>query len=182
MQAEAAVDWVADYLRSVGELPVLAPGPPRRDSFRPSLLRPPRTGSPSTPILEDFRSTILPGITHWNHPAFFAWFANTGPSGPGIIAEFLAAALNSNAMVWKSSPAGTELEIQMWRSGSAGSWGLPEGFEGTINDTASHSTLYALGAAREVAFPRGPGDRSVGSPLRGRIYTSEEAHSSVEKA
>jgi len=178
VQAEAAVDWVADYLRSVGELPVLARVRPGeiRSALPPEA---PEDGEPFDAILEDFRSTILPGITHWNHPAFFAWFANTG-SGPGIIAEFLAAALNSNAMVWKSSPAGTELEIHV------AEWvrrllGLPEGFEGTINDTASHSTLYALGAAREVAFP-GVRETGLSGLPQGRIYTSEEAHSSVEKA
>lgn len=177
-QARAAVDWVADYLRDVGQLPVLAqvrPGDTR--SRLPPVA--PEAGEAFDGILEDFRSLILPGITHWNHPAFFAYFANTG-SGPGIIAELLASALNSNAMVWQSSPAGTELEIHM------AEWirqllGLPEGFEGTINDTASHSSMYALAAAREVAYP-GVRDSGLSGLPQGRIYASEEAHSSIEKA
>lgn len=177
-QARAAVDWVADYLRDVDHHPVLARVRPGeiRSGLPPSA---PEDGEAFDDILGDFRTLILPGITHWNHPSFFAWFSNTA-SGPGIIAELLAAALNSNAMIWQSSPAGTELEIH------TADWirqllGLPDGFEGTINDTASHSTLYALAAAREVAFP-GVRESGLGGLPPGRIYTSEEAHSSVEKA
>ena len=95
---------------------------------------------------------MLPGITHWNHPAFFAYFAVSG-SGPGILGELLAAALNVNAMVWKASPAATELE-QVTLDWLRGFLGLPSGFTGTINDTASISTFHALAAARERGSPR----------------------------
>ena len=129
--------------------------------------------------LRDFREIVLPGITHWNHPAFFGYFSITG-SGPGILGEMIAAALNVNAMVWRSSPAATELEevvadwLRQWL-------GLPEAFDGVINDTASSSTLHALAAAREVAYPEVRERGLFGLP-RGRIYASEQAHSSVEKS
>jgi aromatic-L-amino-acid/L-tryptophan decarboxylase len=129
--------------------------------------------------LRDFRDIVLPGITHWNHPAFFGYFSITG-SGPGILGEMLTAALNVNAMVWRSSPAATELEevvaewLRLWL-------GLPEGFDGVINDTASSSTLHALAAAREVAYPEARTRGLFGLP-RGRVYASEQAHSSIEKA
>lgn len=129
--------------------------------------------------LRDFREIVLPGITHWNHPGFFGYFSITG-SGPGILGEMLAAALNVNAMVWRSSPAATELEevVAEWLR----QWlGLPEAFDGVINDTASSSTLHALAAAREAAYPEVRERGLFGLP-KGRVYASEQAHSSVEKA
>ena len=110
---------------------------------------------------------ILPGLTHWNHPRFFAWFANTG-SEPGILAELLIAALNVNAMTWLSSPAATELEVTVldWL---AQLLGLPRGWHGHIEDTASTATVAALAAARTLR----PG---------GVVYASEQANFSVEKA
>jgi aromatic-L-amino-acid decarboxylase len=130
-------------------------------------------------VLEDFRELVVPGLNHWNHPGFFGYFAITS-SGPGVLGEILAAALNVNAMVWRSSPAATELEDVTME------WlrlllGLPEGFEGVINDTASSSSLYALAAAREVAYPEAHRHGLFGLPA-GRIYASEQAHSSIEKA
>ena len=130
-------------------------------------------------ILADFRREVLPGITHWNHPSFHAWFAISG-SGPGVLGEMIAAALNVNAMVWRASPAATELEehtLDWLRS----ALGLPAAFRGAINDTASQSTLYALAAAREQAAPeQREGGLSGLPPLR--CYASSEAHSSVDKA
>src|ERR1043165_5236575 len=132
-------------------------------------------------MLADFQNILLPGITHWNHPGFFAYFAITA-SAPGVLAEFLSAALNQQAMLWRTSPAATELEEV------ALAWlrkllGLPDAFEGVIYDTASISTLHALAAAREVAVPevrsRGLAGRSL-PPLA--VYCSEQAHSSVDKA
>ena len=130
-------------------------------------------------ILRDFREIVVPGLNHWNHPAFFGYFSITA-SGPGILGEMLAAALNVNAMVWRSSPAATELEDL------ATDWlrrllGLPASFEGVINDTASSSTLYALAAARRVAYPEAHQAGLFGAQP-GRIYASDQAHSSVEKA
>ncbi len=172
------VDWVGDYLEGVGDYPVLAatrPGEVRRALPAEA----PRTGERVDDLFNDFRSLIVPGITHWNHPAFFGYFAVSG-SGPGILGELLAAALNVNAMVWKSSPAATELEEVTlgWLSGFVG---LPPRFTGTINDTASTSTFLALAAARERHLPEAREDGMAGAPAA-RVYTSREAHSSVLKA
>ncbi|MDX6533195.1 MAG: aromatic-L-amino-acid/L-tryptophan decarboxylase [Gaiellales bacterium] len=176
-----ASDWVASYLREVGDRPVLpkvAPG----EIERRLPAAAPAEGESLGEILADFDSLILPGITHWNHPSFFAYFATTG-SGPGIVGELLASALNANAMLWRTSPAATELEQVTVR------WvlqmlGMPEGWFGQITDTASTSTLLALAAAREAAGldirRRGMAGRDDLAPLR--VYTSAEAHSSVEKA
>ncbi len=173
-----AVEWIAGYLREVGDYPVLARVRPGeiRDALPP---RAPEEGEPFSDVLRDFRDVILPGVTHWNHPAFFGYFAVTG-SAPGILGEMLAAALNVNAMVWRSSPAGTELE-QHTLDWLRDLLGLPAAFEGVINDTASSSSLYALAAAREAAYPEA---RTAGlfGQSTGRIYASEEAHSSIDKA
>ena len=172
------IDWVADYLEGVGEYPVLAqvePGEVREGLGREA----PAEGESFGALFRDFQSVILPGITHWNHPAFFAYFPVSG-SGPGILGELLAAALNVNAMVWKSSPAATELEevtLDWLRSFV----GLPPEFAGTINDTASTSTFLALAAARERCLPEAREAGMAGAPP-GRVYTTPEAHSSVMKA
>ena len=176
--AREVSDWMADYLASVEDFPVLSRVEPGavRSALPPSG---PDRGESMDRVLADFRDTILPGITHWNHPGFFGYFSITG-SGPGILGEMIAAALNVNAMVWRSSPAATELEevvadwLRQWM-------GLPEDFDGVINDTASSSTLHALAAAREVAYPEARSQGMFDLP-RGRIYASEHAHSSVEKA
>ena len=176
--AHEAADWMADYLANVGNLPVLA-------RVRPGDVRgrlpshPPEAGEELDAALADFREIIVPGITHWNHPAFFGYFSISG-SGPGILGEMLAAALNVNAMVWRSSPAATELE-EVTLDWLRQLVGLPVGFEGTINDTASTSVLYALAAAREVAYPESRQQGLFGA-RPGRVYASEHAHSSVEKA
>jgi aromatic-L-amino-acid/L-tryptophan decarboxylase len=163
---ELAATWVDGYLARVDALPVasgVAPGEVRRGL--PAV--PPESAEPFAAILRDLDEVVLPGITHWNHPRFFAWFANTG-SQPGILAELLTATLNVNAMTWLASPAGTELELVTvdWLRQLLG---LPEGLHGHIEDTASTSTLAALAAARELR----PG---------GAVYGSEEANFSVEKA
>jgi aromatic-L-amino-acid decarboxylase len=125
---------------------------------------------------------ILPGVTHWNHPGFFAYFAITS-SAPGVLAEFLSAALNQQAMLWRTSPAATELEEV------ALAWlrqliGLPGEFEGVIYDTASVSTLHALAAARETAVPdvRAAGLAGRKDLAGVRVYCGEHAHSSIDKA
>ena len=175
------IDWIADYLDHVGERPVLpsvAPG----DIARKLPDAPPRAPEPFADAMRDLDDVIMPGITHWNHPAFHAYFAITG-SGPGILGEAIAAALNVNGMLWRTSPSATELEevVVGWLRQLLG---LPEAFRGVINDTASVSTLVALAAAREDAGldvrDRGLTGRTDLPPLR--IYTSEQAHSSVEKA
>ena len=111
---------------------------------------PPRTGEPLEAMMDDVDRVILPGITHWNHPGFFAYFGITG-SPPGILGELISAALNVNAMLWRTSPAATELEQRDAALGCASCSACREGWFGQITDTASISTLYALAAAREAA-------------------------------
>lgn len=176
--ARAVADWVTSYLTGVEQYPVLArvkPGAIREDL----LSELPEGGTPFPALLEEFEKVLLPGVTHWNHPGFFAYFSITG-SAPGVLGEMLASALNINAMVWRSSPVGTELEEQALAC-LRDLLGLPSVFDGTINDTASSSTLHALAAAREDGMPEAWDHGLAGGP-RGRFYTSEQAHSSVEKA
>ena len=172
------LEWIEGYLGSSERYPVLArvrPGDVRA-SFPSS---PPREGESFEDILRDFEERVVPGLTHWNHPGFMAYFANTA-SSPAILAELLAAAVNANAMIWRTSPAATEVE------GLTTDWlrqllGLPEEFSGFVNDTASHNSLYALAAARALAFPEA-GEQGLHSLPAGRIYASEHVHSSIDKA
>ena len=179
--AHEVVDWIADYLTNVESYPVLAhtaPGDIRRALPVQAPAEPESMGS----ILEDFERVIMPGITHWNVPGFMAYFANTA-SGPGILGEMLTGALNVNAMLWRTSPAATELE-QVTLDWLRQMLGLPDPLFGVINDTASSGVLYALAAARE-ALPlhiRQNGMAGRADMPRLRFYASQEAHSSVEKA
>jgi aromatic-L-amino-acid decarboxylase len=169
------VDWIADYLAGVGEYPVLAQVQPGQlaDALPAHA---PECGEPMDWILDDFRRQIVPGITHWNHPRFFAYFGITA-SGPGILGEMLSAALNVNGMLWRTSPAATELE--QVTLGWLREWiGLPPEFFGIIYDTASVSSLHAIAAAREMADPE-VRRRGVSAGLT--LYTSEQSHSSIEK-
>jgi aromatic-L-amino-acid decarboxylase len=176
----ALVDWIAGFLEGPDRYPVLARVKPGevRGALPPTA---PWEPEPLDRVLADFERVILPGITHWNHPGFFAYFAISG-STPGILGELLSAALNVNAMLWRTSPAATELEevVLDWLRGLLG---LPAEFRGVIYDTASISTLCALAAAREATGleirERGMAGR-IDLP-RLRVYTSEQAHSSVEK-
>jgi aromatic-L-amino-acid decarboxylase len=162
----SAADWVEDYLARLPDLPVAAAVAP--GEIRARLPEsPPEQGEPFSAVLADLDDLILPGLTHWNHPRFFAWFAITG-SEPGILAELLIAGLNVNAMSWLSSPAATELE-QTTMDWLAQLLGLPSGWHGHIEDTASTATVAALAAARTLR----PG---------GVVYASEQANFSVEKA
>jgi len=180
-EAHRIADWIADYLKDPERYPVLAQVAPGeiRDALPSEAPAAPETFDA---IVSDFERILLPGITHWNHPGFFAYFAISG-SAPGVLAEFLSAALNVQAMLWRTSPAATELEEV------ALGWlrkliGLPDSFEGVIYDTASISTLHALAAAREVAVPlvRAVGLAGRGDVPRLRVYCSDQAHSSVDKA
>jgi aromatic-L-amino-acid decarboxylase len=162
----AAVDWAARYLDRVGELPVLAQVAPGELSAALPLSAP-EQGEPFANVLRDLDELIVPALTNWQHPRFFAYFAVTA-SEPGILAELLAAATNQVTLHWRASPASTELELRVvdWARGLLG---LPEGWHGHIEDTASTSTLAALVVAREVTG-------------RNAVVCSEHAHSSVEKA
>jgi aromatic-L-amino-acid decarboxylase len=179
--AHAAVDWIAEYLEHPARYPV-------RSRVRPGDVRealpaaPPARGEPLDAMLHDFHSIVLPGITHWNHPGFFAYFANSG-SYPGILGELLTAALNANGMLWVTSPAVTELE-QVTLSWLRQLMGLGEGWFGEITDTASVSTFHALAAARERAGfdVRAQGMSGRAELPRLRVYCSEHAHSSIDKA
>lgn len=176
-QLRAAAEWAARYLDSVRDLPVLSRVEPG-EVERALPLDPPFNPEPPERILADLDRVILPGITHWNHPRFFGYFAITG-SAPGIAAETISAALNVNAMVWRASPAATELEAVTTRW-LAKMIGVPADWFGTINDTASMGTLHALAAARHAAAPE-TRDRGVAAGSLA-VYCSEEAHSSVDKA
>ena len=176
----AVIDWIADYLDDVGERPVLARTEPGQVAAAlPSA--PPPSPEPMADVLRDLDDILLPGITHWNHPAFHAYFAITG-SGPGILGEAVAAALNVNGMLWRTSPAATELE-QVTLDWLRQLLGLDDGLSGVIVDTASVATMTALAAARERADlhirQRGMAGRTDLPMLR--VYTSAHAHSSVEK-
>lgn len=182
--AHDLVDWMADYLDGVEEFPVKAPVRPGEIAGRLAE-SPPSTGEPMEAILADFRSVIVPGMTHWQHPSFFAYF-QANSSRPSVLAEMLTAALGAQCMMWETSPAATELEGRMME------WlrqmiGLPQGFVGSIQDTASTATLCAILAARERVSVHGVGV-GVGANETGMndlgvvtAYCSVEAHSSVEK-
>src|SRR6266702_5866101 len=175
------VDWMADYLANVGTCPVLAQTAP--GAIRRALpTQPPVHAEAMEDILADVDRVIMPGITHWNSPGFLAYFSITG-SGPGILGEMLSGALNVNAMLWRTSPAATELE-QVTLDWLRQMLGLPHPLFGVINDTASSGILYALAAARE-ALPlhiRQKGIAGRTDVPRLRYYASQEAHSSIDKA
>jgi aromatic-L-amino-acid decarboxylase len=179
--AHAVVDRLADYLEGIEQWPVFPPVEP--GSIRPAFpLEPPDAPESIDAILADVDRLIVPNATHWQHPGFMAYFPTSAP-GPGILGEMLTAALGQNAMLWRTSPVGTELEqvVVDWLRQALG---LPDGFDGLITDTASTSSLIALAAAREAA---GLDVAASGLAGRGnvpmlRVYASSEAHSSIEKA
>jgi aromatic-L-amino-acid decarboxylase len=162
----AALDWAARYLERVGELPVLAQVEPGEIRARLPA-SPPEHGEPFANVLRDLDEILLPGVTHWQSPRFFAYFSNSAAE-PGILAELLAATLNSVAILWRSAPAATELEF-LTLDWVAQLLGLPDSWLGHIEDTASISTIAALAAAREA---------NGGSV----VVCSEHAHSSIDKA
>jgi aromatic-L-amino-acid/L-tryptophan decarboxylase len=177
--AHQLVDWMADYFRDVGAMPV-TPDVQPGDILQQIPSTPPEQGEPFPRLFREFREIIMPGMTHWNHPGWFAYFpANNSP--PSVLAEMLTAALGAQCMSWATSPAATELEQAMME------WlrqmlNLPAGFAGVIQDTASTATLVALLSARERATGHDAGLKGLdatGSQLT--VYASSEAHSSVDK-
>lgn len=180
-QGHALVEWIADYLEHSERFPVLSRVSPG-DIVRALPGSAPEQGEPFDAILEDFERVLVPGLTHWNHPGFFAYFAISA-SAPGVLGEFLCAAVHQQAMLWRTSPAATELE-QVALGWLRDLMGLPKTFDGVIYDTASISSLHALAAAREAFVPgvrkQGLAGRTDLTPLR--IYCSEHAHSSIDKA
>ena len=175
------IDWIAEYLAHPERYPVLAQVEPGQ--IKASLPKePPERPEPMEAVLEDVEKIIAPGLTHWNHPGFFAYFGITA-SEPGILGELLSSAFNVNAMLWRTSPAATELEevVLDWLRQLLG---LPPEFMGIINDSASVSSLCAIAVAREALNLRIREEGLAGRPdlPRLRLYTSEQAHSSIEKA
>ena len=170
------VDWIAEYLDNVEKYPVRPPLRPGDVKGRIPAA-PPAQGEPMDLLFRDFQDVILPGMTHWQHPGWFAYFpANNSPAS--ILAEFLTAGLGAQCMSWETSPAATELEevVLDWLRQMIG---LPAGWSGVIQDTASTATLCALLTARERATDFTSNSQGLRAPLR--VYASEEAHSSVEK-
>jgi len=172
------VDWMADYLENVASYPVKSQVKPGEIAAQlPSSA--PQAPESMTEILEDFNKIIMPGITHWQSPNFFAYF-NANNSYPSILAEMLTATLGAQCMIWDTSPAAAELEERVldWLKSAMG---LPTEFEGVIQDTASSATLCAILSARERAT-NFQVNRSGMNDNRFRVYASTQTHSSIDKA
>jgi len=171
------VDWVVDYMDRTDRYPVCSPLKPGDVKQRlPESA--PEQGEAMERIFEDFQSIVMPGITHWQHPGWFAYFpANNSP--PSVLAELLTAALGAQCMIWQTSPAAAELEevVMEWLRRALD---LPEAMVGCIQDTASTATLCALLSARERATGFESNRSGLRQPLT--VYASEETHSSIEKA
>jgi aromatic-L-amino-acid decarboxylase len=179
LEAHKIVDWIADYYADIEKYPVKAACKP--GSVFASIPHSPPFGPESMEkIFSDFKSLIMPGMTHWQNPSFFAYFpANS--SFPSLLAEMLSSALGAQCMKWETSPAATELEeaVMIWLKKMIG---LPDGFEGVIQDTASTATLCAILSAREKSSGFSINREGYRNYASMRVYCSYEAHSSVEKA
>ena len=177
--AHEMVDWMADYMETVEDYPVraqVAPG-----EIAATLADgPPRAGEAMAAIFADFRRDVMPGITHWQHPSFLAYFpANSSP--PSVLAEMLTATLGAQCMMWETSPAATEMETKVldWLRQMLG---LPEGLVGVIQDSASTATLCAILTARERALEWRSNEAGLAGEAPLAVYCSEETHSSIKKA
>ncbi|MCC5930222.1 MAG: aminotransferase class V-fold PLP-dependent enzyme [Cyclobacteriaceae bacterium] len=178
-EAHKMVDWMADYLEGVEKYPV-------RSRVKPGEIydqmpeNAPEFPIPFEKTFEDFNQILMPGITHWQHPMFMAYF-NANTSYPSILGEMLTATLGAQCMIWDTSPAAAELEQRVceWMRDLLA---LPKDFTGVIQDTASTSTLCALLTAREKYSDYAINRKGFGSMHKFRIYCSEHAHSSIEKA
>ena len=173
------VEWMAAYMRDAGKYPVksrVRPG----EIFSRIPDQPPEKPESFSEFMRDFEEIIMPGITHWQSPNFFAYFpANSSP--PSVLAEMITATLGAQCMIWETSPAATELEEKMmiWLRDLIG---LPNNFEGVIQDSASNSTLTAIITAREKATDFNSNDKGISGTAALRVYCTEHTHSSVEKA
>ena len=173
------VEWMAAYMRDAGKYPVksrVRPG----EIFSRIPDQPPEKPESFSEFMRDFEEIIMPGITHWQSPNFFAYFpANSSP--PSVLAEMITATLGAQCMIWETSPAATELEEKMmiWLRDLIG---LPDNFEGVIQDSASNSTLTAIITAREKATDFNSNDKGISGTAALRVYCTEHTHSSVEKA
>src|ERR1043166_9030680 len=179
-QLHQRADGIADFREHIGYLRVAPNDKP--GAIRDALgATPPENGEVFDEIMSDMNRLIVPGMVHWSHPMFLGYFGWT-QTGPGILGEMATAPLNVNAMTWRTSPAATELEtvvidwLRQWMH-------LPPEFGGVIYDTASVGVMHALAVAREAAAPATRRLGLTGRELpRLRIYTSDQAHSSAEKA
>src|SRR5207244_6986132 len=179
-QLHKLANWIADYRETIGDIRVAPNNKP--GAIRAALpAQPPEHGESFENILADVDRLILPGMVHWSHPMFLGYFGWTA-TAPGILGEIITAPLNVNALTWRTSPAATELEtvvidwLRQWM-------GLPDQFDGVVYDTASVGIMHALAVAREEAAPstRKRGLIGARAPVF-RVYASDQAHSSVEKA
>ena len=172
------VEWSANYLDNIESLPVLPKVKPGEIKSKIPQL-PPIKGESFETIISDLDEKILPGVTHWQHPNFMAYFASTA-SGPGILADLISSTFNSNGMIWKTSPSLTELEqtVLNWYREMLG---FPDYFKGIVYDTASVSSLHAIASAREY-IQLGIREKGMSGIPKLRLYCSEHAHSSIDKA
>lgn len=174
-----AADWGADYRANLRERPVrpaIEPG----EIFKNIEASPPETAEPMERIFADFEAKIVPGMTHWQHPRFFAYFpANAAPVS--VVAEYLVSAMAAQCMLWQTSPAATELETRIvdWMRQALG---LPEGFAGVIQDSASSATLAAVLTMRERALDWTGNKEGLAGQRRLRVYCSDQVHTSIDRA
>jgi aromatic-L-amino-acid/L-tryptophan decarboxylase len=174
-----AAEWGADYRASLHDRPVRAQTAPG-EILAGIAAHPPEMPEPMEAIFADFEETILPGITHWQHPRFFAYFpANAAPAS--VIAEYLVSAIAAQCMLWQTSPAATELETRMldWLRQAVG---LPDHFAGVIQDSASTATLAAVVTMRERALQWQGNQRGLAAHVPVRVYTSDQVHTSIDRA
>ena len=177
--AHALVEWMAAYMENIEKYPVKSSVKPG-EIFGRLPAAPPENSESFEKIIADFEEIIMPGITHWQHPSFFAYFpANSSP--PSVLAEMITAALGVQCMIWETSPAAAELEekVMIWLRDLTG---LPQSFTGVIQDTASTATLAAILTAREKVTGFSSNYEGLNSGRTLRVYCSAQTHSSVEKA
>ena len=175
--SDPIIDWIDHYLKNIADYPVKSKVKPG-DIYKQIPVLAPEEAEPMERIISDLEALILPGITHWQHPNFHAYFpANS--SVESVLAEFVTAAIGAQCMIWDTSPAAAELEQRMmeWLRDAMG---MPGSFEGVIQDSASSASLVALITAREVATEFKSNEEGV--PPNLRVYCSTETHSSIEKA
>jgi aromatic-L-amino-acid/L-tryptophan decarboxylase len=174
-----AAGWGADYRAGLQDMPVRARSMPGEIAAQIPPA-PPETAEPMDVVFADFERIILPGMTHWQHPGFFAYFpANAAP--PSVVAEYLVTAMAAQCMLWQTSPAATELETAMlgWLRQALD---LPEGFVGVIQDSASSATLAAVLTMRERALGWRGNAAGLSAHAPVRIYCSDQVHSSIDRA
>ncbi len=177
--SEKAAQWGADYRRHLRDLPVRAQTSPGEIAARIAA-HPPEAGEPMDAIFQDFENIIVPGMTHWQHPRFFAYFpANAAPVS--VVAEYLVSAMAAQCMLWQTSPAATELETAMigWLRDALG---LPADFTGSIQDSASSATLNAVLVMREKALAWQGNEKGLAGQPVVRIYTTSQVHTSIDRA